>query len=256
MKALVASTFMLLTSACASTSPNAAYEIADPWENMNRSIYAFNKGVDKTLYKPVAGAYRAVVPKIPRKGVSNAMRNLREPWTFVNDILQLKFKRAGTTLSRFVVNTAFGVGGLFDVSKQMDIPFHSEDLGQTFASWGLGNGPYFIIPFVGPASTSDAIGFAAFVIADPVTLGISRTNVRGLNLTRTGVEALDLRALNHKVLNSLYDDPEGYELMRSSYRQSRRFELYDGNPPEEDGDIFDDLEDEDEDAVDDEPVGN
>lgn len=250
-KALFAVALLLLTSACATTSQNGIDETHDPLEGLNRATYGFNKAVDKALYKPVTSAYIAVVPEVPRKGVSNVVRNLREPWTFVNDILQLKFKRAGRTLGRFVVNSAFGVGGLFQVSEKMNIPFHSEDLGQTFAVWGVTDTPYFIIPFVGPSSVADTVGFGTYVFADPVTIGISKLHVQGLNLTRTGIDALDARARGHDIINSVYDDPDGYELMRSSYRQFRNYEIHDGNPPEEDSDIFDDLED-DEDEPDEE----
>lgn len=246
MKPFFAALLILLTSACASTGQNDLDGVNDPWESTNRGIYEFNKAVDKNLYKPVAGAYKAVVPAAPRKGVSNVMRNLREPWTLVNDILQLKFKRAGRTLGRFVVNTAFGVGGLFKVSDKMNIPHHTEDLGQTLAVWGVKDSPYFIIPFVGPSSAVDTVGFGTYVFADPVTIGISKLNVKGLNLTRTGVDALDARARGHDLINSIYDDPDGYELMRSSYRQQRLYEIYDGNPPSQDDDIFDALEDEEE----------
>jgi len=245
-KAIFVATLVLLTGACATTSQNDPDGMNDPLEGYNRGAYKFNKAVDQNLYKPVAGAYRTVVPEVPRKGVSNVMRNLREPWTFVNDILQLKFKRAGVTLGRFVVNSAFGVGGLFKVSEKMDIPYHSEDLGQTFAVWGIKDTPYFIIPFIGPSNVADTVGFGTYIFADPVTIGISKLQISGLNLTRTGIDALDARVHAHDVINSLYDDPDGYELMRSGYRQRRLYEIHDGNPPSEDDDIFDDLEDEEE----------
>jgi len=251
-KAIFVASFLLFTGACATTSQNTD-ETYDPWEGMNRATYSFNKTFDKAIYKPIASAYLAVVPEVPRKGVSNAMRNLRDPWVFVNDILQLKFKRAGTTLGRFIVNSTIGIGGLFKASDKMGIPYHSEDFGQTMATWGVGDGPYFIIPFIGPSNGRDTAGFAAFIFADPVYIGIAKANVEGLNLTRTGVDALDARARAHKTLNDLYDDPEGYELMRSAYRQSRYYKIHDGNPPEEDGDIFDDLEDEEDESEEGEP---
>jgi len=243
-KAVFTAALLLFTGACATTAQNDPDGTGDPWESMNRATYSFNKTIDKAIYKPVTTVYQTVVPKVPRQGVSNAMRNLRAPWVFVNDILQLKFKRAGTTLGRFLVDSTIGVGGLFKVSEKMGIPFHSEDLGQTFAHWGIGSGPYFIIPFVGPSNGRDALGFGAYIFYDPVTLGISELNVKGLNLTRTGVDALDFRSRTNKIINSTYDDPDGYELMRSAYRQQRRYEIHDGNPPEEDADLFDNLEDE------------
>jgi phospholipid-binding lipoprotein MlaA len=242
-KALIAAAFLMLTAACATTGPTTDPDY-DPWESMNRSTYAFNKGVDKALYKPVSSAYIAVVPEQPRKGVSNAMRNLREPWTFVNDILQLKFKRAFRTLGRLTINSTLGIGGLFKVSDDMGIPHHSEDLGQTFAVWGIDDSPYLIIPFIGPSTAVDAVGFGAYIVADPVTLGIREVTDNYWNWVRTGMDALDARARNHGIINDIYDDPDGYEVMRSSYRQLRNYEIHDGNPPSEDGDIFDDLEDE------------
>jgi len=244
-KAVFTASLLLLTGACATTSQNNG-DANDPWEGMNRATYGFNKAIDKAIYRPITGAYLAVVPEIPRKGVSNAMRNLRDPWVFVNDILQFKFKRAGETLGRFIVNSTIGVGGLFKVSEKMGIPYHSEDLGQTLAVWGVGDGPYFMIPFVGPSNGRDTVGFVTYFFADPTYFAIKETDVKGLNLIRTGIDALDARADAHQTLENLYNDPEGYELMRSAYRQSRNYKIHDGNPPQEDSDIFDDLEDEDE----------
>ncbi|MCK0070661.1 MlaA family lipoprotein [Kordiimonas laminariae] len=240
-KKLAAAALIALTSACASTQGTT--DPNDPWEGYNRAAYGFNKAVDQNIYRPVASVYQTVIPEPPRQGISNIMRNLREPWVLVNDILQFKFKRAGTTLSRLVVNTTIGLGGIFKISESMGIPYHSEDLGQTLAAWGVGDGPYFIIPFVGPSNGRDAIGFGTYVFADPVTIGIAKLNVKGLNLTRTGVDALDQRARAHNVINSIYEDENGYELMRSAYRQNRLFEIHDGNPPSEDDDLFDELED-------------
>ena len=245
-KAVFTAALMLLTGACATTSQNSD-ETYDPWEGMNRATYKFNKAVDKAIYKPVTKVYKTVLPKTPRKGISNAMRNLRDPWVFVNDILQFKFKRAGTTLGRFIVNSTIGIGGLFKASDKMGIPYHSEDLGQTLATWGVGDGPYFIIPFIGPSNGRDTVGFVTYIFADPVYIGIAKLNEKGMNLTRTGIDALDARVRADQTLEDLYSDPDGYELMRSAYRQNRRYKIYDGDPPEEDEDLFDELEDEEED---------
>ncbi len=242
IKRFAIATLIMVTGACASTTNNS--EPTDPLEGYNRAAYSFNKAVDQNLYRPVASVYNTVIPKPPRDGISNIMRNLREPWVFLNDILQLKFKRAGTTLGRFVINSSVGFGGSFKVSDKMNIAYHSEDLGQTFATWGIGDGPYFIIPFVGPSNGRDVVGFGAYIFADPTTIAIGKLNVSGLNLARTGVDALDARARAHDVVNRIYEDENGYELMRSAYRQSRAFEIHDGNPPSEDDDIFDDIEEE------------
>ncbi len=246
-KKLAAAALILATSACATTTGT---DPQDPLEGYNRTVYGFNKAVDKVIYSPVASVYTTVVPKPPRDGISNIMRNLREPWVFVNDLLQFKFKRAGTTLGRLVINSTMGLGGIFKVSDSMGIAYHSEDLGQTLATWGVGDGPYFMIPFVGPSNGRDAVGFGAFVFADPTTIGIAKLNVKGLNLTRTGLDALDARVRAGATLKGIYEDENGYELLRSAYRQNRLFEIHDGNPPSEDGDLFDDLEDEEDEGTD------
>ncbi len=245
MRSLAAAS-LLFTAACASTNQNNPEEIHDPLEGLNRATHSFNQGVDKVLIRPFTAGYRAVLPEAPRQGIANAMRNLREPWTFVNDILQFKFLRAGKTLGRFVINSTFGVGGLLKASDSMGIEHHSEDLGQTFAVWGIGESPFIVLPFLGPSNGSSTIGLGAYIFLDPVTLGINELEVKGLNLARTGVDALTLRERNFETINGTLDDPDSYELMRSAYRQYRRFEIFDGNPPQSDEDIFDDLEEDSE----------
>ena len=245
---------LLVTAACASTTQNGQDNFNDPYEGMNRATYNFNKAADQAVIGPFITGYQTIIPEVPRKGISNAMRNLREPWTFVNDILQFKFVRAGRTLGRFVVNSTLGVGGLFKASDKMVIEFHSEDLGQTLAVWGFDNTPYIVLPFVGPSNGADAIGFAAYIFADPVIFGINELEVSGLNLARTAVDAVDTRSSLDSTLRSLYEGDNGYELMRSAYRQNRRYEIYDGRPPEEDSDIFDALEDDED--IEGEPENN
>lgn len=242
LKKVLSAAALLLTAACASTNQNNPEETHDPFEGVNRATHSFNQGIDKVLIRPFTAGYRAVLPEAPRQGISNAMRNLREPWTFVNDILQFKFLRAGKTLGRFVINSTFGVGGLIKASDSMGIEHHSEDLGQTLAVWGVGETPFIVLPLLGPSNGRDTIGFAAYVFADPVTIGIGKLNEKGLNLARTGVDALTLRERNFETINSTLDDPDSYELMRSAYGQYRRYEIFDGNPPQIDNDIFDELE--------------
>jgi len=244
-KAVFSASLILLLGACASTNKGDIDEFNDPWESMNRATYGFNKAVDQAVFRPVVSAYKTVIPKHPRKEISNLMRNLREPWVLVNDLLQFKFKRAGITLGRFVVNTTVGVGGLFNPSDDIGIPYHSEDFGQTLATWGVGEGPYIVLPFFGPSNGRDTVGLGTFFFADPTFIAIGKANVSGLNLTRTGVDALDIRTRLDSVVNGTFEDPDGYELMRSAYRQSRKFEIYDGNPPAEDDDLFDDFDDDD-----------
>lgn len=242
----LASVLMIVTGACASKSANVDPDVNDPYEAMNRKIFAFNRTFDRQIFKPISSAYQFVMPDPLEDGVSNAMRNLREPWVFINDILQLKFKRALTTLTRFTLNTTVGAAGLFKVSDGMGIPYHSEDLGQTFAVWGIKESPYFVIPFIGPSTNRDFVGFAGNFFLDPVTRVLTDNGEQGLSLLRTGVDALDTRVQLHDALDELYKEDDPYVVMRSIYFQTRRYEIHDGNPPvdEAEEDFFDDLEDE------------
>lgn len=258
LRTFMALALLMATAACASTGQHAeapdATTVADPLEPMNRAVFAFNKAADTAVIGPMAKAYKAVVPEAPRQGVSNLMRNLREPWVFVNDILQFKFKRAGTTLSRFVVNTVAGVGGLFKVSEKMGIKYHSEDFGQTLAMWGLGDGPYIVLPFLGPSNLRDTAGLTTYFFYDPTAKGLKEIDDSGklfdLALIRTSIDAWDARVRYDEVLRELYTEDDPYVFARTVYWQTRRYEIFDGNPPasQEEEDLFDNLEDWDEDS--------
>lgn len=238
---------ILVTTACSTTGGTVENGINDPYEQMNRKIFAFNRGFDRAILRPISSGYRAVLPKPARDGVSNVMRNLREPWVFANDLLQFKFERAGLTLSRFVINTVFGIGGLFKASDDVGIPYHSEDLGQTLATWGVGDGAYWVVPFLGASNGRDFTGFAGGIFLDPVTIYLNTENKTTLNWTRAGVDVLDARVRLHDSIDDLFAEEDPYVIMRSLYLQNREFEIHDGNPPsnEEEEDFFDSLEDED-----------
>lgn len=247
VRKLLAIGLLTLTAACASTSQNGPETtVSDPLEPMNRAIFAFNEAADKTVISPAVKVYKAVVPKPPRDGISNVMRNLREPWVFINDILQFKFKRAGKTLGRFVVNSTVGIGGLFKVSEKMGIEYHSEDFGQTLATWGFGDGPYIVLPFLGPSNLRDTTGFATYFFYDPVGMALDKKGkFVDASLIRTAIDAWDLRVQFDDVLKELYLEDDPYVFARTVYWQNRRYEIYDGNPPPLEGeeDLFDDLED-------------
>lgn len=246
LRTCIAVSLLIVTAACASSPGDVETDTRDPYEDLNRKIFAFNRGFDRQILKPISSAYQFIMPDPLEDGISNAMRNLREPWVFINDILQFKFKRALTTLTRFTLNTTVGAAGLFKVSDGMDIPYHSEDLGQTFAVWGIKESPYFIMPFVGPSTNRDVVGFVGYFFLDPVTVTLNNEGEGGLSLLRAGVDALDTRVRLHDSLDELYKEDDPYVVMRSLYLQNRRFEIYDGNPPanEEEEDFFDDLEEE------------
>lgn len=224
--ALLAAALML--SACA-TGPNA--NPRDPLEPFNRGVYGFNDAVDRAVIKPVAAAYRDVLPSPVRTGVSNFFNNLQDLWSFVNNTLQLKAEGAGNSIVRFGVNTVFGLGGLLDIATEMRIERFNEDFGQTLGHWGVGPGPYVVLPLLGPSTVRDTAalpvdmnGNAASHISDiPV-----RNSATVLNLVDRRARLLDAS----KILDEVALDP--YTFTRDAFLQRRRSLVYDGNPPDED----------------------
>jgi len=242
-KVILSAGLMLLTGACASTGHNGTAD-NDPLEPMNRATFAFTRAIDRAVLDPVVHVYTKTVPKAPRQGISNMMRNLREPWVFVNDILQFKFKKAGQTLGRFVLNSSFGLGGLLKVSDDVGIPYESEDLGQTLATWGVGDGPYLVLPFLGPSNLRDTTGLVTYFFYDPTGTVLEDEGGKALSYTRTGIDVFDARVRFDSTVDNLYKEDDPYVIARSVYRQNRRFEIHDGNPPPREEDLFDDIEDE------------
>jgi len=218
----------------------------DPVEPLNRGIHKFNDIMDKALLKPLAITYKFIIPAPLRRLVTNVLRNLGEPLTLVNDILQGKGKRAGTTLGRFVTNTTIGIGGSFDVATDMGMERHTEDFGQTLGVWGLEEGPFIVLPLLGPSNIRDGVGQIGNFYMDPVSIAISKANVKGLSLGRIAARAIDARYRNLETLRELENSSiDIYATMRSAYRQNRRKEVRNGAPltTEEDFDIFDNFED-------------
>lgn len=202
--------------------------IADPIEPVNRGIFWVNHQFYRYILKPVSRTYDTILPKPVRKGVYNVFDNLEYPVRFVNDLLQCKFQRAGKETGKFVVNSTAGVAGIMKVSDRIpaltDVP--PEDTGQTFAQWGIGHGPYIVLPLIGPKSLRETVGFAGDVALSPVTWvtfgvigGLGGATSLAVNYPNTA------RSMNGRM--SAYDavtkdavDP--YLATRSGYVQSRK----------------------------------
>ena len=146
--------------------PKASY--SDPLEPINRGIFAFNRAIDEMFLKPAARLYIAIVPEGGRVAVTNVVNNLKSPVILVNDLLQGDLDRAQTTIARFTVNTILGFGGIADVATDLGAPRHSEDFGQTAATYGVGSGPYLMLPFLGPSNVRDALGKVVDRFLDPL----------------------------------------------------------------------------------------
>jgi len=200
----------------------------DPFEPVNRSIHAFNDAVDQAVLKPAAKGYEAVVPRPFRDMVGNFFGNLGDVWTAANQLLQGKPAEAFSDLSRVVVNTTFGFGGIADVASEMGLEKHDEDFGQTLGVWGLPSGPYLVLPLLGPSSVRDAPARALDMVADPLDEIGSRGQTNNFWLTRL----IDGRARlfpAERVLEGAALDK--YSFTRDAWLQRRRNQVYDGNPP-------------------------
>ncbi|WP_010215767.1 MlaA family lipoprotein [Sphingomonas sp. PAMC 26621] len=195
----------------------------DPLEGFNRVMFSINQVFDRILFRPVAMAYKTVVPKVARKGIRHFFSNIGEPLVFANDVLQLKPRRAVQTLGRFVVNTTVGVGGLLDVAKTQDfrLPHRDNSFGDTLGHYGIGPGPYVFLPFFGPTDFRDLGAGIAESQTLPFTIGtpFDRAEYRVSEAVLTG---LDLRVEADGELKALLAgavDP--YATLRSSYLQDR-----------------------------------
>ena len=196
----------------------------DPLEKVNRATYAFNDALDRMIAKPLARAYRAVVPEPARNAVSNFVTNLEYPGTIVNNALQGKFRAAGTDALRFLVNSTLGIGGLADPATRFGIPAHDEDFGQTFGYWGVPSGPYLVLPLLGPSSLRDAPGR----LADRYTNVRRRINDDTAEYVLLGVDLLDTRAGLLPLEGALQGAFDPYARVRDAYLQRRAFLVSDG----------------------------
>jgi phospholipid-binding lipoprotein MlaA len=225
---------VLLVSACASDSagPVAAgdVEISDPFEGTNRAVFSFNNVVDDAVIHPIVKGYNAVVPDQARTSVDNVFKNLRSPVNFANEVLQGDFDGAGNVVVRAVVNTLLGVGGLFDLAGYEGIQYESEDFGQTLATWGVGHGPYLVVPIIGPSSARDYIGYAVDSFADPLRWYLFNIDEEGIYYGKVGAEYLNLRASLVRVLEDLENSSiDYYAATRSAYYQRREALVNDRN---------------------------
>jgi len=217
-----------LLGACATVPGQYRLAERDPLEKVNRGVWNVNTAADKAVIKPAAQAYRAVAPRPVRQGVTNLFANLAEPWSFMNNVLQGKPKRAARNLERFVVNSTIGIGGLFDQASRMKIRPAPEDLGQTMAVWGVNGGPYLVLPLLGPSSLRDGIGSGVAAYADPVKVAVNQANIdiwykRGFLAAQIISARSDLTESGGDAFLQTSLDP--YAAARSAYLQRRMADI-------------------------------
>jgi len=200
----------------------------DPFESFNRTMYQFNDTVDKAVAKPVAQGYNAVVPPPARMMLSSFFSNLNDVVVTVNDLLQFKIVQAASDTGRVLVNSTFGLLGIADVATAVGLEKHNEDFGQTLGYWGLGSGPYLVLPLLGPSSVRDGLG----LYADSRTNLLSR--VKHVD-TRNEAIVTNLVGRRAALLNdeTVLDEAsiDRYAFIRDAYLQHRQSLVYDGNPP-------------------------
>lgn len=235
--ALAAALVAQLTLAgCASTGGRTASGVHDPLEPLNRVVHGFNETLDDALLEPTARAYNAVVPDMFRFLIGNFFSNLGDFWTAGNQLLQGKPREAASDLARLVINSTLGFAGLADVASEMGFEKHREDFGQTLGRWGVGTGPYLVLPLLGPSSLRDGLGLQFDLAADPLLW--SNSLVAGESVGRknnlVAARIVDTRASllrAGRVLEGAALDK--YSFVRDGYTQRRRSLVWDGDPPPE-----------------------
>ncbi len=231
---------VLLLSSCASLKPSTvtqaetgveveeALNHSDPFESVNRKIFAFNDRLDKAVLKTVATAYTHYIPKVMRRGVSNFFANLWEPNTMVNALLQGKADQFGLSTSRFLVNSTLGLLGVFDVATPLGMEKQKEDFGQTLAVWGVNDGPYLVLPFFGPSNMRD---FGGLILQTVTTDMVSPLFDGNEQIFASGLRLLDTRTQYLGADETLDLQVDPYLFLRESYRQSRALAIFDGVLP-------------------------
>lgn len=215
-------TLLLQVTGCASQPDNP-----DPWEDMNRKIYAFNDVADKYVAKPVAETYQIVTPDFLERGIDNVFGNLRELLNIVSDLAQFKFKAAASDGGRFLINSTVGIAGFFEVASHVGLEKRTEDFGQVLGYWGVGPGPYLMLPILGPSTVRDA----GAAVVDAQIDAISQVDhVR----TRNQLRILDLINTRANLLasESLLSG-DRYTFLRDAYLQRRQYLINDGEPVED-----------------------
>lgn len=242
------SSFLAISLAACATSQTevAAGTVADPYEDFNRSVFAFNAGVDKYALEPASEVY-SVVPPIIRDRFSDFSNNLGEPVNIVNSVLQGEETRAGDSTFRFIINTTIGLVGLWDPAEKMGVERVNEDFGQTLAVWGVPSGPYLVLPFLGPSNPRDAIGMGVDRAFRPLTW-IEFESDEDLD-TYISIGSATLAGLNTRIaldeqIDALNAQPEPYVALRRIYTSQREADIRNGEVDEET--VYDDLPDFDE----------
>ncbi|MDD9894523.1 MAG: VacJ family lipoprotein [Gammaproteobacteria bacterium] len=210
-------------------SPSASAQTYDPWRETNQRVFAFNDYFDQLLVRPLASTYTFFMPRIVRQGIGNFFSNVRDVNVAVNDLLQFKFEDALQDSGRVLVNSTIGIGGVIDVASGWGLEKHEEDFGQTLGAWGVGSGPYLVLPVFGASNLRDSFG----LILDTVFNPLQYIDATSAKFTLFVVEEIDSRA----ALLALDELISGYKYLfiREAYVQNREYLVNDGEIEDEFG---------------------
>ncbi|OED46426.1 MlaA family lipoprotein [Leisingera sp. S232] len=230
LKLISALIFAVFAAGCATQDPvaRASGEVFDPYERTNRTIHAFNRGVDRLAFRPASKGYVAIVPEPMVTSFSYFAENLSMPGQMVNALLQGDLKTAGNAFSRFVINSTVGFAGLADPASEFKVPAVDTDFGETLHKWGVGEGAYVELPLLGPSTSRDAVGVAVDFFTNP--LGYAEQNTAdNITIYAEIVRRMGDRGNYSDTIDSiLYESADSYAQSRLIYLQNRRFELGDG----------------------------
>jgi len=221
---------VILMTGCASTQQNERVAKIDPFEPMNRAVFSFNEVADDYVIKPIAQAYKFVLPEFVRTGVTNFFSNINDVLIAANNLLQGKPDNAANDIGRFLINSTIGILGLFDVATDMGLDKNKEDFGQTLGVWGLPDGPYVVLPFFGASNVRDTVGFVVDIETDFIlnTDKLNKDQKIGSTVLRVVNRRAELLDASQLLEDAAFDK---YSFMRDGYLQRRRNQIYDGNPP-------------------------
>jgi phospholipid-binding lipoprotein MlaA len=231
--AAVITLLTLLVGGCAS---NKYAEVYDPFESANRKVYNFNNAIDRNALKPAAKAYVRATPQWLRTGVDNFFTNLFYPTTIAHQLLQGKVVQAGQDTLRLLINSTLGWGGVLDVASGARLPLHDEDSGQTLGRWGVPPGPFLTVPFLGPTTLRDLPARYADTFSQPFHW-YNGDQDRWISL---GVSLVSKRSQLLPLDDTLAKTYDPYAFTRNAYWQRRQYEVYDGNPPQQAIEEFED----------------
>ena len=216
----------LVLSGCAPYSGNSMSDSNDPWQTVNRPVFAVNDAFDQALFKPLAKGYNAITPQLVKTGVTNFFSNLNEIDNALNNLFQGKPNQFGTSIGRLAINSTIGLAGIIDVASHMGLTHAPEDLGQTFGALGAGAGPYVVLPLLGSSSIRDMPGRILSMYLNPLAW-LDDVSFRNIMI---GVNAVDSRSnlfTKEDIASEISDDK--YTLYKDAYLEQREFDIADGD---------------------------